>query len=177
MNCCGFCRATQHCLPESKWRPHFGTNGLIMKWRPWPVYGKQWRRWEAPWVDSSTRSITGQTITLETIRTHATCHIVSALEPGDVNNMALPLPLSFGFMSQMTNCHASFREAPIFSPASFNIASYACLLTLMLAQVCGYQPGEFFTFGMAYLFKRTPSKPCSNSLANRNLPISGLTLK
>ena len=77
-------------------------------------------------------------------------HIVSAWNPGDVDNMALPpchCLFQFYVAGGKLSCQLYQRSADIFLGVPFNIASYA-LLTLMLAQVCGYQPGEFVhTFG------------------------------
>ena len=82
-------------------------------------------------------------------------HIVSAWNPGDVDNMALP-PCHCLFQFYVANgklsCQLYQRSADIFLGVPFNIASYA-LFTMMLAQVCGYQPGEFIhTFGDAHLY-------------------------
>ncbi len=82
-------------------------------------------------------------------------HIVSAWNPGDVDNMALPpchCLFQFYVADGKLSCQLYQRSADIFLGVPFNIASYA-LLTLMLAQVCGYQPGEFVhTLGDAHLY-------------------------
>ena len=118
-----------------------------------PVYGKQWRRWETPdgrVIDEVTRLVLSLKNNPDSRR-----HIVSAWNPGDVDNMALP-PCHCLFQFYVANgklsCQLYQRSADIFLGVPFNIASYA-LFTMMLAQVCGYQPGEFVhTFGDAHLY-------------------------
>ncbi len=118
-----------------------------------PVYGKQWRRWETPdgrLVDQISQLVHGLKHNPDSRR-----HIVTAWNPGDVDNMALPpchCLFQFYVGGGRLSCQLYQRSADIFLGVPFNIASYA-LLTLMLAQVCGYQPGEFIhTFGDAHLY-------------------------
>ncbi|WP_371323347.1 thymidylate synthase [Dechloromonas sp. ZY10] len=124
-----------------------------------PVYGKQWRRWETPdgrLVDQISQLVHSLKHNPDSRR-----HIVSAWNPGDVDAMALP-PCHCLFQFYVSppdatgqrklSCQLYQRSADIFLGVPFNIASYA-LLTLMLAQVCGYRPGEFVhTFGDAHLY-------------------------
>ncbi|MBA4227372.1 MAG: thymidylate synthase [Hyphomonas sp.] len=118
-----------------------------------PVYGKQWRSWAAP---------NGETIdqiqwVLNEIRTNPNSRrlIVSAWNPADVNDMALPpchCLFQFNVMDGKLNCQLYQRSADVFLGVPFNIASYA-LLTLMMARATGLQPGEFVhTFGDAHLY-------------------------
>jgi thymidylate synthase len=118
-----------------------------------PVYGKQWRRWETAdgrVVDQITQLVHGLKHNPDSRR-----HIVSAWNPGDVERMALPpchCLFQFYVADGRLSCQLYQRSADIFLGVPFNIASYA-LLTLMLAQVCGYRPGEFVhTFGDAHLY-------------------------
>ncbi len=118
-----------------------------------PVYGKQWRRWET----ADGRVIDQMAAVLEQIRTHphSRRHIVTAWNPGDVEDMALP-PCHCLFQFQVAdgrlNCQLYQRSADIFLGVPFNIASYA-LLTMMVAQVTGYEPGAFIhTLGDAHLY-------------------------
>jgi len=118
-----------------------------------PVYGKQWRRWETPdgrLVDQIAQLVEGLKRNPDSRR-----HIVSAWNPGDVEHMALPpchCLFQFYVADGKLSCQLYQRSADIFLGVPFNIASYA-LLTLMLAQVCGYRPGEFVhTFGDAHLY-------------------------
>ena len=118
-----------------------------------PVYGKQWRRWETPdgrLVDQISQLVHSLKHNPDSRR-----HIVSAWNPGDVDNMALPpchCLFQFYVADGKLSCQLYQRSADIFLGVPFNIASYA-LLTLMLAQVCGYQPGEFVhTLGDAHLY-------------------------
>lgn len=118
-----------------------------------PVYGKQWRSWAAPG---------GQTIdqiqwVLDEIRTNPNSRrlIVSAWNPADVNDMALPpchCLFQFNVMDGKLNCQLYQRSADVFLGVPFNIASYA-LLTLMMARATGLQPGTFVhTLGDAHLY-------------------------
>ena len=118
-----------------------------------PVYGKQWRRWETAdgrLVDQIVQLVHGLKHNPDSRR-----HIVSAWNPGDVERMALPpchCLFQFYVADGRLSCQLYQRSADIFLGVPFNIASYA-LLTLMLAQVCGYRPGEFVhTFGDAHLY-------------------------
>ena len=118
-----------------------------------PVYGKQWRRWESP--DGRTVDQLSQLIESLKNNPDSRRHMVSAWNPADVDQMALP-PCHCLFQFYVANgklsCQLYQRSADIFLGVPFNIASYA-LLTLMLAQVCGYQPGEFIhTFGDAHIY-------------------------
>lgn len=119
-----------------------------------PVYGYQWRSWPAPegrHIDQIA-NLVGQ------IRRNPDSRrlIVSAWNPALVDEMALP-PCHALFQFYVANgrlsCQLYQRSADIFLGVPFNIASYA-LLTMMLAQVCGLQPGEFVhTFGDAHLYR------------------------
>ncbi|MEM7660963.1 MAG: thymidylate synthase [Pseudomonadota bacterium] len=118
-----------------------------------PVYGKQWRSWAAP---------NGETIdqvswVLNEIKTNPSSRrlIVSAWNPADVNDMALPpchCLFQFNVMNGRLSCQLYQRSADVFLGVPFNIASYA-VLTMMMAQACGLKPGEFVhTLGDAHLY-------------------------
>ncbi len=118
-----------------------------------PVYGKQWRRWAAPdgrEIDQITQLIEGLKKNPDSRR-----HLVSAWNPADVEHMALPpchALFQFYVADGKLSCQLYQRSADIFLGVPFNIASYA-LFTLMVAQVCGYQPGDFVhTLGDAHLY-------------------------
>jgi thymidylate synthase len=118
-----------------------------------PVYGKQWRSWET--VDG--RVIDQIKIAVDQIKTNPDSRriIVSAWNVGDLDKMA-PAPCHAFFQFYVADgklsCQLYQRSADIFLGVPFNIASYA-LLTLMMAQVCGLQPGNFVhTFGDAHLY-------------------------
>ncbi|HEX6385848.1 MAG TPA: thymidylate synthase [Anaerolineae bacterium] len=118
-----------------------------------PVYGYQWRSWPS----SNGRSIDQIAQVVEQIKTNPDSrrHIVSAWNPADVDKMALP-PCHCLFQFYVANgrlsCQLYQRSADIFLGVPFNIASYA-LLTMMVAQVTGYRPGEFIhTLGDAHLY-------------------------
>ncbi|MFA7270615.1 MAG: thymidylate synthase [Sterolibacterium sp.] len=118
-----------------------------------PVYGKQWRRWEAAdgrEIDQIAQLIDGLKNNPDSRR-----HMVSAWNPADVPKMKLPpchALFQFYVAGGKLSCQLYQRSADIFLGVPFNIASYA-LLTLMVAQVCGYRPGEFIhTLGDAHLY-------------------------
>ena len=125
-----------------------------------PVYGRQWRRWECPdgrRLDQISQLIEGLKHNPDSRR-----HLVSAWNPADVDRMALPpchclfqfyvAPPAAPGGKRRLSCQLYQRSADIFLGVPFNIASYA-LLTLMLAQICDYAPGEFVhTFGDAHLY-------------------------
>ena len=118
-----------------------------------PVYGKQWRSWTAP----DGRVIDQIAAVVEGIRTNPNSrrHIVSAWNPADVEDMALPpchCLFQFFVADGKLSCQLYQRSADVFLGVPFNIASYA-LLTMMVAKVTGLQPGEFVhTFGDAHLY-------------------------
>jgi thymidylate synthase len=118
-----------------------------------PVYGSQWRSWPAP----DGRQIDQITQVIDQIKNNPDSRrmIVSAWNVGLVDQMALP-PCHAFFQFYVANgklsCQLYQRSADTFLGVPFNIASYA-LLTMMLAQVCGLQPGEFIhTLGDAHLY-------------------------
>lgn len=118
-----------------------------------PVYGKQWRSWEA----ADGRTIDQITNVIEQIKKNPDSRrlLVIAFNPGDVDKMALP-PCHAFFQFYVANgklsCQLYQRSADIFLGVPFNIASYA-LLTHMVAQVCGLGVGDFVhTLGDAHLY-------------------------
>ncbi len=118
-----------------------------------PVYGYQWRSWPTPdggHIDQIKQLVEGIKKNPDGRR-----HIVSAWNVADVSKMALP-PCHCLFQFYVANgklsCQLYQRSADVFLGVPFNIASYA-LLTMMMAQVCGLQAGEFIhTFGDAHLY-------------------------
>jgi thymidylate synthase len=118
-----------------------------------PVYGHQWRSW--PTADGRTvDQITGVS---EQIRRNPNSRrlIVSAWNVGEIDKMALPpchCLFQFYVADGRLSCQLYQRSADIFLGVPFNIASYALLL-MMIAQVTGYEPGEFIhTLGDAHLY-------------------------
>jgi thymidylate synthase len=117
-----------------------------------PVYGHQWRSWPTP--DGSVDQIA---TVIESIRTNPDSrrHIVSAWNVADINSMALPpchTMFQFYVADGKLSCQLYQRSADIFLGLPFNIASYS-LLTLMVAQVCELEPGDFVhTLGDAHLY-------------------------
>jgi thymidylate synthase len=118
-----------------------------------PIYGYQWRSWPAP----DGRHIDQITKLVEQIRTNPDSRrlIVSAWNVADIDTMALPpchCLFQFYVSGKKLSCQLYQRSADVFLGVPFNIASYA-LLTLMMAQVCGLEPGEFIhTFGDVHLY-------------------------
>lgn len=118
-----------------------------------PVYGVQWRSWPTP--DGKHIDQISQVVNEIKRNPDSRRLIVSAWNVAEIQNMALP-PCHAFFQFYVANgklsCQLYQRSADIFLGVPFNIASYA-LLTLMLAQVCGYRPGDFVhTFGDAHLY-------------------------
>ncbi|MGB8956759.1 MAG: thymidylate synthase [Tumebacillaceae bacterium] len=118
-----------------------------------PVYGKQWVRWET--ADGAVINQIQNIV--DEIRRNPDSRrlIVSAWNVGEVQNMALP-PCHTMFQFYVTNgklsCQLYQRSGDVFLGVPFNIASYA-LLTLMMAQVCGLEPGDFVhTLGDAHIY-------------------------
>ena len=118
-----------------------------------PVYGQQWRSWATP----TGRSVDQIQEVVETLKTNPDSRrlIVTAWNPADIPDMALaPCHCLFQFYvaDGRLSCQLYQRSADVFLGVPFNIASYA-LLTLMMAQVTGFKPGEFVhTFGDAHLY-------------------------
>lgn len=118
-----------------------------------PVYGKQWRRWQAAdgsSIDQISRLIDGLKNNPDSRR-----HIVSAWNPAEIEGMALPpchALFQFYVADGRLSCQLYQRSADIFLGVPFNIASYA-LFTLMVAQVCDLEPGDFiWTGGDCHLY-------------------------
>ena len=135
-------------------------NGVTI-WDEWadaegnlgPVYGKQWRSWPTPGgghIDQISQLI-------EQIKKNPDSRrlIVSAWNVSEIPNMALPpchLLFQFYVAEGKLSCQLYQRSADVFLGVPFNIASYA-LLTHMIAQVCGLQPGDFVhTFGDVHIY-------------------------
>jgi thymidylate synthase len=139
---------------------YLNENGVTI-WDEWaddngdlgPIYGHQWRSWPA----SDGGTIDQLTALVESLKTNPDSrrHIVSAWNVAEVKKMALPpchALFQFYVAGGKLSCQLYQRSADVFLGVPFNIASYA-LLTMMLAQVCGYLPGEFIhTFGDAHIY-------------------------
>jgi thymidylate synthase len=141
-------------------------NGVTI-WDEWadengdlgPIYGQQWRAWPA----SDGRTIDQLHLLVDglTGNPHSRRHIVSAWNVGELHRMALPpCHLLFQFYVHEArdggkpglSCQLYQRSADLFLGVPFNIASYA-LLTMMVAQVCGFEAREFVhTFGDLHLY-------------------------
>ncbi len=135
-------------------------NGVRI-WNEWadengelgPVYGVQWRSWPTAnglHIDQITDLVTQLKNNPNSRR-----HIVSAWNVGEISNMALPpchALFQFYVADGKLSCQLYQRSADLFLGVPFNIASYA-LLTLMIAQVVGLEPGDFVhTFGDAHIY-------------------------
>lgn len=135
-------------------------NGVRI-WNEWadengdlgPVYGQQWRSWQT----RDGRTIDQITQVIEQIKTNPDSRrlIVNAWNVGEIDRMALP-PCHCFFQFYVANgklsCQLYQRSADIFLGVPFNIASYA-LLTMMIAQVTGLEPGDFVhTLGDAHIY-------------------------
>lgn len=118
-----------------------------------PVYGYQWRSWPTP--DGRHIDQISQVVNSITNNPDSRRHLVSAWNVGQIDEMKLPpchLLIQFYVASGKLSCQLYQRSADIFLGVPFNIASYS-LLTMMMAQVCGLQPGEFIhTLGDAHIY-------------------------
>jgi thymidylate synthase len=118
-----------------------------------PIYGAQWRAWKS----ADGRVIDQISQVIEQIRVNSTSRrlIVNAWNVGEIDQMALPpchVLFQFYVVNGKLSCQLYQRSADVFLGVPFNIASYA-LLTMMVAQVCGLQAGEFVhTFGDVHLY-------------------------
>ena len=132
----------------SIWDEWANTNGDLG-----PVYGHQWRSWPTP----DGKSIDQLANVIDTIKNNPDSRriLVSAWNPGEVDKMALPpchCLFQFYVAEGKLSCQLYQRSADTFLGVPFNIASYS-LLTMMIAQVCGLQPGEFIhTTGDTHLY-------------------------
>ncbi len=119
-----------------------------------PVYGYQWRSWPAP--DGTSFDQISALVKGLKENPNSRRHIISAWNPAMVDDMALPpchCLFQFYVADGKLSCQLYQRSADIFLGVPFNIASYA-LLTMMLAQVCDLEPGDFVhTFGDAHLYQ------------------------
>ncbi|MDZ7600662.1 MAG: thymidylate synthase [Hoeflea sp.] len=154
-------------IHELLWFLRGDTNIAYMKangvsiWDEWadengdlgPVYGAQWRSWPGP--DGTTIDQIAGVLTQIRTRPTSRRHIVTAWNPAEVDDMALPpchCLFQFYVADGKLSCQLYQRSADIFLGVPFNIASYA-LLTMMVAQVTGLRPGDFVhTLGDAHLY-------------------------
>ncbi|TAK14336.1 MAG: thymidylate synthase [Anaerolineae bacterium] len=135
-------------------------NGVRI-WNEWadehgelgPVYGAQWRSWRG--ADGATVDQISQLVEMIKTKPDSRRLIVSAWNVAELDEMALPpchTLFQFYVAGGRLSCQLYQRSADIFLGVPFNIASYA-LLTLMMAQVCDLQPGDFVhTLGDAHLY-------------------------
>ncbi|EDL66003.1 thymidylate synthase [Bacillus sp. SG-1] len=136
-------------------------NGVRI-WNDWadetgdlgPVYGKQWRSWEG----AGGETIDQISELIENIKKNPDSRrlIVNAWNVGEIDKMALPpchCLFQFYVADGKLSCQLYQRSADVFLGVPFNIASYA-LLTMMIANVCDLEPGEFVhTFGDVHIYQ------------------------
>ena len=129
----------------NEWAPADGNLG--------PIYGYQWRSWPA--ADGRAIDQVINVVTSLKNNPDSRRHIISAWNVGEIEKMALPpchILFQFYVAGDRLSCQLYQRSADIFLGVAFNIASYA-LLTMMMAQVTGYKPGEFIhTLGDAHIY-------------------------
>lgn len=136
------------------WDEWAGDNGDLG-----PVYGAQWRDWDGLARNDGLRAIDQITNVIEAIKRdpHSRRHIVTAWNPAEIDEMALP-PCHMIFQFHVSNdgklsCHLNQRSADIFLGVPFNIASYA-LLTHLVARECGLRAGDLvISFGDVHLYE------------------------
>lgn len=158
-------------------------NGVTI-WDEWadpngdlgPVYGAQWRAWkrrDGTCVDQITQAVEMIKKTPDSRRI-----IVSAWNAGEIEKMALPpchAFFQFYVLNGKLSCQLYQRSADVFLGVPFNIASYA-LLTLMMAQVTGLQPGEFVhTFGDVHIYSNHMEQ-VKLQLSREPRPLPGMVL-
>ena len=136
-------------------------NGVTI-WDEWadeqgnlgPVYGHQWRSWACP-NGEAIDQLSG-VINLIQHNPDSRRMLVTAWNPAEIDQMALPpchCLFQFYVAGGKLSCQLYQRSADVFLGVPFNIASYA-LLTMMIAQVCGLEPGEFVhTTGDTHIYK------------------------
>jgi thymidylate synthase len=118
-----------------------------------PVYGSQWRAFE-----SQDKVVDQVTVLIEGLKKNPSSrrHIINAWHPAKIDEMALPpchAFMQFFVEDGKLSCQLYQRSADVFLGIPFNIASYA-LLTMMTAQVTGYEPGEFvLTLGDTHIYE------------------------
>ena len=139
---------------------YLNENGVSI-WDEWadkngdlgPIYGHQWRSWPTP--GGGTVDQIAQIMNDIRNNPNSRRHIVSAWNVADVNDMALPpchCLFQFYVADGKLSCQLYQRSCDVFLGIPFNIASYA-LLTMMVAQVCNLEPGDFVhTLGDAHLY-------------------------
>jgi thymidylate synthase len=142
-----------------------------------PVYGVQWRSWPTPdggQIDQIAKLIHGLKTNPDSRR-----HIVTAWNPAEVENMALPpchAMFQFYVADGKLSCQLYQRSADTFLGVPFNIASYA-LLTLMVAQQVGLEPGEFvWTGGDVHIYDNHLDQ-VAQQLAREPFPYPQLRLR
>ena len=149
-----------------------------------PVYGFQWRHFGAKYVDFNT-DYTGQGVDqlarcINCIKTNPTSRriVMSAWNPADLNDMALPpchMFCQFYVANGELSCQMYQRSADMGLGVPFNIASYA-LLTRMVAQVCGLKAGDFVhTIGDAHVYLNH-IEPLQRQLRRKPRPFPTLTI-
>jgi thymidylate synthase len=158
-------------------------NGVTI-WNEWadengdlgPIYGYQWRSWPTP----DGRHIDQIAQVVQQLKTNPDSRriIVSAWNVGEIDKMKLPpchAFFQFYVADGKLSCQLYQRSADIFLGVPFNIASYA-LLTLMMAQVCGLQPGDFVhTLGDAHIYLNHLDQ-VHEQLAREPRPLPGMRI-
>lgn len=140
---------------------HYLQEHGVRIWNEWadadgnlgPIYGHQWRSWPA----ADGKAIDQISTVVSSLKNNPDSrrHIISAWNVGEIEKMALPpchILIQYYVAGDRLSCQLYQRSADIFLGVPFNIASYA-LLTMMMAQVTGYKPGEFVhTLGDAHIY-------------------------
>lgn len=142
--------------PSKVYLYHGGAKGADERGELGPVYGAQWRSW----ATANGTKVDQIAAVMKSLKENPDSrrHIVCAWNPGEVDQMALPpchAMFQFYVHSGRLSCQLYQRSADLFLGVPFNIASYA-LLTMMMAQVLGYELGDFVhTLGDAHIAMKT----------------------
>lgn len=144
------------------------------------VYGVQWRNWRSVDEHGNVRHVDQLSELIRGLQSdpYGRRHIISAWNPGELNQMALPpchVMAQFYVSDGRLSCQLYQRSADVFLGVPFNIASYA-LFTHMIAQVCDLQVGEFVhTLGDAHIYLNH-ERPVDIMMSRGPLPLPKLEL-
>jgi len=147
-----------------------------------PVYGAQWRNWKDNTIEPRSDGLYTDQIAqvIESIQTNQDSrrHIVSAWNVAEIDEMALPpchTMFQFYVSDGKLSCQLYQRSCDLYLGAPYNIASYA-LLTMMIAQICDLEPGEFIhTMGDTHIYSNHVEQ-CNELLTRKPFPLPKMVI-